>query len=413
MTKTTKTGGRNLRELAQRRQEVCERIAEIAAECERENRARNEAETTEYDGLCREMDVIDMQIRAHAENYAAVRPNVRQDVERLVRENIAANRQTPIRLVRDVMLVENVSQQAGEAYIPITVGEFIKPLEEGTILSQLPGLHLLTGLAGDYVWPVYENVEATIEAEGEALGDSQIPLEMLKATFNRAGLALPVTKETLNQTSGVIETLIRELMPKALALLMNKVTLSPSIINPNAQGLIGPFARIKEDEKETPGAVITLSHTPTFAELNAMKAKVLESGVDGENLCWVMSKSMEARLEGEAINSKGIFKPVAEGHKVCGLPVFTSHYINHDQEGEEKQIKINGVTKTVNGNSGAEYIGLGDWRYMAQALFGEIDMVVDPYSMARKHAIDFVLNANPGIKVLRKEAFALGKCAEE
>ena len=42
-------------------------------------------------------------------------------------------------------------------------------------------------------------------------------------------------------------------------------------------------------------------------------------------------------------------------------------------------------------------------------LFGDISFIIDPYSQARKDAVDFVLNANYATTTLRKEAFALAK----
>ena len=42
-------------------------------------------------------------------------------------------------------------------------------------------------------------------------------------------------------------------------------------------------------------------------------------------------------------------------------------------------------------------------------LFGDMSFVIDPYSQARKDAVDFVLNVNYGTTTLRKEAFALAK----
>ena len=78
---------------------------------------------------------------------------------------------------------------------------------------------------------------------------------------------------------------------------------------------------------------------------------------------------------------------VCENDRIAGLPVFTTHYIGE-------------------GN-----IGLGDWRYQPMGLFGDISFVIDPYSQARKDAVDFVLNVNYGTTTLRKEAFKLGKVA--
>ncbi|MDE6801757.1 MAG: phage major capsid protein, partial [Muribaculaceae bacterium] len=57
-------------------------------------------------------------------------------------------------------------------------------------------------------------------------------------------------------------------------------------------------------------------------------------------------------------------------------------------------------------------IGLGDWRYQPLGLFGDMSFVIDPFSHARKDAVDFVFNVNYGTTTLRKEAFVLGKTAE-
>ena len=56
-----------------------------------------------------------------------------------------------------------------------------------------------------------------------------------------------------------------------------------------------------------------------------------------------------------------------------------------------------------------EYIGLGDWRYQPMGLFGTMRFIVDPYSQARKDAVDFVLNTDYATKTLRPDAFKLGK----
>ena len=54
-----------------------------------------------------------------------------------------------------------------------------------------------------------------------------------------------------------------------------------------------------------------------------------------------------------------------------------------------------------------EYIGIGDWGYQPMGLFGTLRFIVDPYSQARKDAVDFVLNTDYATKTLRPEAFLL------
>ena len=421
----------NMRSLLDKYQANCDRIAEIADACEKEQRERNDAETKEYNALMRENQLLEMRMRSLTADYAKVN-DAKVDADKIIRENVAAGRQTEIRLVRDLVMVSDA--EAG-AIVPLNVKDILDPLVEGLILDKV-GLPLPTGLAGDYVWPVYEAVEASIVGEGVALSDTQITMDKLTASPQRIGIAIAVTRETINQTNGIIETIVRKLMPQAVYMLLNKILFSTTKVA-NATSLVGPFYG------KTP---VSLSSTPTFQELNLMKAKVLESGVDGSALCWVMTKSEKAILEGTPINSNGIFKPMIENDMLCGLPVFTSNYIRNKAVEYYKASKSEGVvtwTKQdsapagdpdfeVSGDSSAnalatidasdvsandiaqvtiltENIGLGDWRYQPMGLFGQISFIVDPYSQARKNAVDFVLNTNYGTKTLRPEAFALGQ----
>ena len=182
----------------------------------------------------------------------------------------------------------------------------------------------------------------------------------------------------MNQTEGVLEMIVKKLMPLAVAKLLNKIVFSTAKVT-NATTLVGPFVSCV-------GSETAFSAEPTFKEFNTLKAKVLASGIDGDNLCWVMTKAQKAIAEATP-KDKGSGIMVCENDHIAGLPVFTTHYIGE-------------------GN-----IGLGDWRYQPMGLFGDISFIIDPYSQARKDAVDFVLNVNYGTTTLRKEAFALAKVA--
>lgn len=369
----------NKRALTEKYQANQERIAAIADACEREKRDRTDAEKAEYESLVRENEML--QMRMHVVDM----PEPEDDVTAMVRENLAGNRRTEMR-ANVTHVVTNDVKNSG--IIPVKVQEILKPLEEGLILDKV-GLPLLAGLAGDYVWPTYEAVEATIQDEGVALSDTTLSLAKLTAQPQRIGVAIPVTRETINQTEGVVETIIRQVMPAGVARLLNKILFSTEKVT-GASTLAGPFANIAAAN------VVALSAVPTFGELNGMKAKVLESGIDGEHLCWVMTKSQKAILEGVPVNSAGIYRPLIENDTLCGLPVYTTNFI--------RKSTTSGGTTTV-----TEYIGLGDWRYQPMGLFGDINFIVDPYSKARNNAVDFVMNVNYGTVTLRPEAFALGE----
>ena len=361
-----------VRELINKYQANCDRINEIADLCEREARQRNDAEQKEFDNLCRDNQMIQMRIQVSAADFVRDNPGSKAEAEALIRENAQAGKHTEIRLMRDFMMVSDV-QSAG--VIPVNVMDIIRPLAEGLILDKV-GLPFNTGLAGDYIWPTYEAVEATIAGEGVALSDTKFTLSKLTATPQRVGIAIPVTRQTINRTSGVIEMIIREIMPLAFSKLLNKIVFSTTTVS-NATTLKGPFVDKVSGATEWSG-------DPSFLDFNKMKAKVLETGVDGDHMCWVMTKSRKAIAEATP-KDKGSGIMVCENDMIAGLPVFTTNYI------------------------GQEYIGLGDWRYQPMGLFGDISFIVDPYSQARKDAVDFVMNADYGTTTLMDEAFALAK----
>lgn len=376
-----KKGNVNLRELIDRYQENCDRIQEIADACEKEMRERTEKETAEYEALVRENQVLQMRAQAATAAHLKENPNTSADAMKVLRENAAKGQKTEIVFMRDLMMVSDITSGA---IVPLNIQDILKPLQEGFILDKV-GLPMPTGLAGDYVWPTYEMVDAQIAGEGVALTDTKIPFSKLTAAPERIGIAIPVTNQSLNQSEGILETIVREIMPMSVRLLLNKILFSTSKVT-GATNLVGPFVDKADD-------AVSLSSTPTFKELNGMKASVLETGIDGEHLCWIMTKSMAAILEGEPVNSKGVYVPMLQNGTLCGLPVYT--------------------TNEIRDTDGTEYIGLGDWRYQPMGLFGTLRFIVDPYSQARKDSVDFVLNCDYATKTLRPEAFLLGKVAAE
>lgn len=445
----------NVRQLVEKYQANCERINAIADACETEQRERNEAENKEFEALTRENQLLAMRMQAATAEHLRENPNARADAEKLIRENAAAGRKTEITLVREGefagMMVSDVNSGG---IIPLNVQDFIKPLEEGFILDKV-GLPMPTGLVGSFVWPIYEMVEAQVAGEGVALGDTKISLSKLTASPERVGIAIPVTNQALNQSAGILEDLVKRIMPQAIAQLLNKVVFGLAPVN-NATNLIGPFAHIVAKGGGSPSTEdsryadkVAIHETPTFADLNSkLKAKLLETGIEGNHLCWVMTKSMQAILEGTPINASGIYVPMVQDGKLCGLPIHTTNALRKTVVTYKKATVASGTTTwatcdkpataagihfkvTCTPNNEAtvlaaldasnnnvaeittitEYIGLGDWGYQPMGLFNSLRFVIDPFSQARKDSVDFVLNADYATKTLRTEAFLLGEAS--
>ncbi len=416
-----------MRELIDQFQVNCDRINEISEACEKEKRERSEAEEKEFVALARENQWLQMKMQVATAEHLREHPDAHADAEKIIRENAALGQKTEIIFVRDMMMVSDI---ASGGLVPLNVQDIIKPLTEGFILEKV-GLSMPTGLSGDFVWPMYEMVEAQILGEGVELSDTKIPFSKMTAAPERVGIAIPATNQSLNNSDGLLEMIIRDIMPRAIRQLLNKILFSTKKAN-NATNLVGPFVG-------KVASAVALSSTPTFKELNVnMKAKVLETGIDGDHLCWIMTKSMAAILEGQPINTQGIYIPMLQNGMLCGLPVYTTNEIRDVKKTYKKwsgaawadytlvendtvkgQVSKASELPNTGNTSGdiyviaeiTEYIGLGDWRYQPMGLFNSLRFIVDPYSRARKDSVDFVLNCDYATKTLRNEAFMLGKVA--
>lgn len=371
----------NIREKRERLNELDKSFTEMSETIKRENRDYTKEEQEKYNALRREAIALRAEVEAFecrqaSKSLASNASDNRNEAIKLLRDNARNGKKSEIVFTRDLMTVSDLE---GGGVIPVKIQDILEPLTEGFILDKV-GLPMPTGLSGDYVWPAYEMVDASIAGEGVALTDTKINFSKLTARPERIGIAIPVTNQSLNQSEGILDTIVRTIMPKSVQLLLNKILFSTTKVA-GATNLVGPFVG-------KAASAVNLAATPTFAALNGMKASVLATGIEGSGLCWVMSKAMAAILEGEPINSKGIYRPILENGMMCGLPVYTTNCIK------------SGAT---------EYIGLGDWRYQPMGLFNTIRFIVDPYSQARKDSVDFVLNVDYGTVTLRPEAFVLGK----
>lgn len=371
----------NIRDLVNRYQENCDRIQEISDACEAEQRERNDAEEAEYRNLHRDNEIIRMRLQA----IDAPAPRTASPTEQL-REVVNSSNpgsKVSIVLTRDTTLMTTAGV-AETGIIPVDEQEMLKPLRAGLIYDKV-GLNIRTGLSGSTLrWPKHSRAKGQFADEGERLVDSKVDFDKLTVTPRRLGLAIPVTREELESSQGVVENVIREEIPAAVidlindALFTTEATFKDDEGAPKSRKVYGPFV----EAAKTP--VYFAAEIPTRKELLKMKAKVLASGIKLTHPCWVMTESMKAELEDVKIDA-GSGRFLCEGDKILGYPVFTTSSIGE-------------------GN-----IGFGDWSYQAAGFFGTASLTVDPYTLARQNATDFVLNSSFATVTLYPEAFVLGK----
>lgn len=370
------------REAQKRYNEIAEEFRAMADTLEKEKRGYTADEQKHVDELRAEQDRISARLRS--EEFAEILTPAQSaaqrlaEAERAIRENVKRGVSTTIRLVREdppavpaEPTVTDINVANAGNIVRINLQDVLMPLQEGLILDKV-GLPLMTGLVGEYVWPVASMVEATIGGDNMELTEQKISLSALKAVPDTIGVTCGVTRRTINQSGGIIETIVKNLLPMAVAKALNKAMFGTTAAT-GATNLVGPFIG------KTPTMI-----AKTYADINKLKAAVLKSGVEGEHMAWVMTKSTKAILEATSKDTgSGIM--ICENDMIAGIPVFTTEFIGDD------------------------YIGIGDFTYQPVGQFGDFSFIVDPYTEARKDVVQFTLHVDFGTKTLRSDAFVLGK----
>lgn len=359
-------------ELRERRRDLSSKIEEMANKLREEQRTRNEAEENEYNELVRELQLVDMESRALAQPYESTREERNLNLTEFVRENVENVVTTKFVLQREATMSADAAKGG---LIPLEVQDIVKPLREELIYDKV-GIDIKTGLHGEFIWPLHGKLEAHIAGESVELETQKIDFNKLSANPERVGLATAATREAIMRTDDKVRSIIYEELPASVAELTNRILFSTTKVA-NSQKLVGPFVGLKAKAKEI-GPVLD------FISFNLVKAEILAAGVKGKHMAWVMTQAMKAILEGtpKAPNSQTM---ICENGLIAGIPVFCTEHIGQD------------------------YVGLGDWSYQPLGFFGDMDIIMDPYSGAKKNEVNFVINSHPATVTLREEAFKLVK----
>lgn len=383
-----------MQQMFARQQANCNRIEEIAEICQRESRERNDAEEAEYRSLIRENQMIEMRAQAHRVPEMRTRVSATSQLREMVNSATPSTKATILLMREDAPAPAGADADAGSTLmdtsglegtgiIPVAEQEMLKPIRAGLIYDKV-GLSIRSGLAsGSLRWPKHGKAVAQFADEGERLADSKVDFDKLTVTPRRLGIAIPVTREDLESSQGVVENVIRDEMPAAVIDLVNDAmfttekTFKDKDGNVKQRKIFGPFVKAAKTPFEFAAEV------PTRRELLKMKAQVTAAGIQLTNAAWVMTETMKAELEDTKVD-QGSGRFVCENDTIFGIPVFTTPVIGE-------------------GN-----VGFGEWSYEAAGFFGQTSLIVDPYTLARQNATDFVLNSHFAMVTLRDEAFVLG-----
>lgn len=373
--------------LLEKREAVNIRMNELIDKAKAEKRDLSPDENIEYQSLKNDFNKHSREIQMNFDLTNMQKSEKREEKSKnqLLRECLqavkSAGKPGDFVLEREFTGLNTASIEAG-GMIPLTIKDILPPLEMGLIFDKV-GIPVQTGVSGNIQWPVMGSVEAEIQGETSELTDQTIDLSKIAAKRVRLGMSISVSNQAITDSYTDLVSLIQGQLRAGLQRVLNRVTFSHQKFT---SGLHGPFA----DAKATgtfAGAV------PTYKELIAMKGAVASTGVEMVGFCFVMSEAMKAALEATPIDA-GSGRMVVENGAIGGYPVFCTEYINYGSDKAKTDV---------------EYVAAGCFGYLPTNQHGEVRLIIDPYTQAKKDVVVFTLNSDWSITTLRKEAFALYK----
>lgn len=370
-----------------KREAINIRMNEIADKAQAEKREFLAEENVEYQKLQADFAKVGREIAMNVDvvNYMNAKPNVQKSKNTLLREafqGAMGSQQKEFAVKREWVDGVEVTDIAAGGMVPLTIKDILPPLEMGLIWDKV-GIEVETGVIGDISWPVMGSVEASVLGEKAELTDTGVDLSNIKPKKERVGITIPITYQAINDTNSNLLGIIQTQARMGITRLLNRVAFSHQNFTSTFHG---PFAGGKT-QGSFAGAI------PTLKELMEMKGKVAATGVEMSGFCFVMSENMKAVLEATPIDA-GSGRMIIENGTIKGYPVFTTEYINY------------GSDKT---KAGVEYIAAGCFGYLAANQYGDLRIVVNPYSRAKEDIVEVTINGDWSITTLRSEAFALYK----
>lgn len=370
-----------------KREQINIRMNEIDDAAQAAKRERSAEENVEYQKLQADFAKLGREIAMNVDvvNYMNAKPNVQKSKNALLREafqGAMGSQQKEFVVKREWVDGVEVADIAAGGMVPLTIKDILPPLEMGLIWDKV-GIQVETGVIGDISWPVMGSVEASVLGEKAELTDTGVDLSNIKPKKERVGITIPITYQAINDTNSNLLGIIQTQARMGITRLLNRVAFSHQNFTSTFHG---PFAGGKT-QGSFAGAI------PTLKELMEMKGKVAATGVEMSGFCFVMSESMKAVLEATPIDA-GSGRMIIENGTIKGYPVFTTEYINY---GSDKS------------KAGVEYVAAGCFGYLAANQYGDLRIVVNPYSRAKEDIVEVTINGDWSITTLRNEAFALYK----
>ena len=271
------------------------------------------------------------------------------------------------------------TQAEGSVVVQTDKLEMIPFLRANLILVKA-GAQMMTGLVGNVSIPVLSTGNtANWKAENDSAVDAAPGFSEVDLSPHRITAYYDVSKQFLLQDS-----------VGANALLQNDIVLAVSdLLEATAFGTLVGTAYRPEGLFYNP--TLVFSSGSTFAQMISLESAVAAANALKSPGTYLLHPTSVGKLKSTAKAATVAAGFIAENSQINGYPYLTSTNL-----------------PTV---SGAKGVIFGCFADMIIGQWGGIDLIVDPYTVAKEGKIRVVINAYFDVKLRRKQAFAKGTIA--
>ena len=248
------------------------------------------------------------------------------------------------------------------------VENILEPLRAKNVLVQA-GAKYMTGLVGDVLIPVMNASNVNWAGEIASASSAGTTFDSAKLSPKRLTAYLDVSKQFLAQT----ESIDAEAVLKADIVNAINSKLEATILGNTAGSTTKPAGIFY-----TTGSTATISG---FTDVTELESDVEDANVLGE--CkYIISNKAKAALRTMA-KGGNTSANVMENGEIDGTPVFNTSNVY---------------------STGVAY---GDWSNLVIGQWGGIDLVVDPFTVAKEGCVRLVVNAYVDAKIVRPGTIAV------
>lgn len=269
--------------------------------------------------------------------------------------------------------ITSAGNAAGAITTDLNAGMFIDKLRSASSVMAA-GATVMTGLDRNFTVPkLAADATAAWLAEGAAVSDSSIDVDSISMSMKRVSASQTFTREALLQSQPSIDEIVRRSIG---------TTLMQAI---DTAGLEGTGANGQPTGVANTSGVNTLTaagNTITYAEALMALSAIEADNIGTDGAVFVMHPADYARIAQTAIDSgSGRFVVDPATNTILGRRVIQT-------------------TKATESN-----VYLGVWQHLLVAMFGGVDLIVDPYTNATSAKIAITSHMLADVNVRHPQAF--------